>query len=227
MYRYFKYSKKTHRLIPSRYPPIALFDWAETAEELEQLALLEGLTNDRLQNEYGDIKLVAKEDWVGGNGSTPLMAAFTHPGQSRFSDGSFGVYYAGDSLTTAIAETKFHRELFLNASHEPPCRIQMREYTGFIKKELVHIDKDNYLSLLNPDITSYSESQKFGSQLKQQNEWGLCYPSVRKQNALCFAIFRPSALTIPIQGCHLDYIWDGESISEIKESKTIKEVSYQ
>lgn len=221
MHRYTEVKTKTHRLVPSRYPPTLLFDWAESLEELEQLALLEGLTNDRLKNEYGDIHLVSPEDWIGGEGSTPLMAAFTHTGASRFSDGSYGVYYAGDSLEAAIAETKFHKERFLSASYEPPCLIQMREYTAFIKKKLVDISTGHYENLLNPDVKTYSISQKFGLDLKEKNEWGLFYPSVRKKEAKCVAIFRPPALTIPVQARHLDYIWNGEAISEIKISRIL------
>ncbi len=119
-YKYSEFNSNVHRLIPSRYPPVGLFDWAETQKEAEEIAALEGLTNDRLLTEYGDIHLVAKDDWVSGAGATPLMAAFTHPGESRFSDGTYGIYYAGDSLATAVAETKYHRERFLSASKEAP-----------------------------------------------------------------------------------------------------------
>src|SRR3990167_7404591 len=97
---YIKVKFKTHRLVSSRFPPVSVFDWAETKEELEEIAALESLTNDRLRGECGDISLVAKSEWVIGEGTTPLMAAFTHPGYSRFSDGNYGVYYAGNSLET-------------------------------------------------------------------------------------------------------------------------------
>ena len=216
---YMEFSNKTHRLIPSRYPTVSFFDWADSEEELEQIALLEGLTNDRLINDYGQISLVAKEDWVGGAGSTPLMAAFTHFGVSRFSDGtSYGIYYAGDSVKTAIAETKFHRERFLSASNEVPCIAQMREYTAFVTKKLVYHDNTKISNYLNPNTDSYAISQNFGREIKLQNEWGLLYPSVRNNNASCVAIFRPPALTIPIQAGHYDYIWDGTSICEVRKS---------
>ncbi|STX28775.1 RES domain-containing protein [Legionella beliardensis] len=219
MFNYREFKEKTHRLIPSRFPPINLFDWAESPEELEELALLEGMTNDRLATEYGHIFLVEKEDWVSGAGSTPLMAAFTHFGVSRFSDGtSYGIYYAGDCIQTAIAETRFHREQFLVASNEPPCIIQMRDYTAFITKELVDISPSTYQEYLNPDINSYPLSQEFGRQIKLKKEWGILYPSVRNQNAYCVAIFRPPALTIPVQAGHYDYIWNGNSIFEIRKS---------
>lgn len=218
-YRYFK--ARTHRLIPSRYPPVLLFDWAESKEELEELALLEGLSNDRINNELGNLLQVPKEDWVLGDGATPLMAAFTHPGSSRFSDGSFGIYYAGDSLETAIAETKFHRERFLSASNEPPCLIQMREYLAYVNKKLVNVSGKKYQSLLSPDINLYSQSQQFGQELKQNNEWGILYPSVRKTHGQCLAILRPPALTLPVQGCHLNYVWNGSSIEEITQAKSL------
>ncbi|MGQ3887621.1 RES family NAD+ phosphorylase [Legionella sp. CNM-1927-20] len=219
MYTYKEFREKTHRLIPSRFPPVNLFDWAESQKELEELALLEGLTNDRLTTEYGHISLVTPEDWVGGVGATPLMAAFTHFGQSRFSDGtSYGIYYAGDSLQTAIAETKFHREQFLAASNEPPCIIQMREYTAFVTKKIVDISDSSYQDYLNPDINYYSVSQEFGRQIKMNNEWGILYPSVRNKTAQCVAIFRPPALTIPVQAGHYNYVWNGNAIFEVRKS---------
>lgn len=219
---YTKVRFKTHRLIPSRFPPISVFDWAETKEELEEIVELESLTNERLQGEYGDISLVSKNDWVIGEGATPLMAAFTHPGYSRFSDGTYGVYYAGDSLETVIAETKFHRERFLAASNEVACLVQMREYLAYVKEELVNIDSKEHAHILDLDPSSYPKSQEFGRTLKLKNEYGLLYPSVRNQKGKYVAIFRPTALTIPIQGCHLDYVWDGHSIASVHKSMPVQ-----
>lgn len=106
-------------------------------EELEQIALLEGLTNERLLADLGCLNLISREDWIGGEGSKPLMAAFTHIGfQSRFSDGSYGVYYAANTLRAAIKETAFHRERFYSASNEPACSISMREYITAVQKPL-------------------------------------------------------------------------------------------
>lgn len=221
MYSFTNYDQKVYRLIPSKFPPVTLFDWADSPEELEQIALLEGLTNERILSELGKINLIDKEDWIGGPGSTPIMAAFTHTGfGTRFSDGSFGVYYAASSLETAIKETCFHRERFYSASNEKPCSISMREYLSTIRKPLLDITHKRHEELFNPDPAYYSPSQEFGKKIHEEKHWGLLYPSIRNLNGLCMAIFRPPALTIPTQGCHLRYIWDGQRISEVyKESK--------
>lgn len=219
-YRLTDLKGKVHRLIPSRFPPVTLFDWADSQDELIEIAALEGLTNDRLHTEQGDIYLVAKEDWVGGQGSTPLMAAFTHPGNSRFSDGTFGVYYAGDSIETAIAETIFHRQRFLQASKEPPCLIQMREYIAKVRETLVDLSASEYGYLFDANPDNYPISQQFAREARQVKSYGLYYPSVRNSDGRCVAIFRPPALTIPVQGAHFNYIWDGRSISEVTRSQT-------
>lgn len=217
-FAYKLYKSKVLRLIPSRYPTVDPFDWAESMEEREQLAQIEGLTNDRL---IGNINVIAREDLISGEGSSILMAPFCHPGPSRFSAGLYGIYYAADSLITAVEETKFHREIFLRASNEAPTQIQMREYTCNITKQLVDLADKKFKTYLNPDITTYPKSQNFANKVRQQKEWGLIYPSVRNKEGICFAIFRPPALSIPLQGCHLEYIWDGTEITQTYVLKNV------
>ena len=91
---------------------------------------LESLTNPRLRDEAGDIRLVPEEDRVSGPGTSVVMAAFTHlnPEGSRFSDGSYGVFYAARELETAVAETAFHRERFMRATDQSRMELDMRVY---------------------------------------------------------------------------------------------------
>lgn len=222
VYGYKEISKKIHRLIPSKFPPVLLFDWAETKEEVEQIAALEGLTNPRLEDELGNINLVSKDEWIGGEGTTPIMAAFTHIGyESRFSDGTFGVYYAADSVETAIKETLFHRERFYRASNEAACSITMREYITNVVQPLVELTPEHHPECFNPDPEYYSESQKMALKLKSKNEWGISYRSIRDAEGGCVAILRPKALRYPVmQGAHYKYMWDGSSIYDVyKESR--------
>lgn len=221
MFAYKKITKKTHRLIPSKFPPVQLFDWADSKDELEQIAALEGLTNPRIKDALGDINLVPKDEWIGGKGTTPIMAAFTHIGYaSRFSDGSFGVYYAAYSIETAIKETLFHRERFYRASNEASCSITMREYISNVVHPLVDLTQDSDPECFNPDPSHYLESQKIAQKLKNKKEWGIHYPSIRDAGGVCVAISRPKALKCPVtQGAHYKYMWNGSTIYAVyKES---------
>jgi hypothetical protein len=73
----------------------------------EALIAAEMLVNPRIRNDVGEIHLVPPNERVSGPGASYVMAAFTHlnPRGSRFSDGTYGVYYAGREFETALRET--------------------------------------------------------------------------------------------------------------------------
>ena len=104
-----------HRLIASRYPTVGLYDEIARPQDLDVVFAIEALTNPRVRQALGALSLVPPADRVSGPGATLIMAAFTHlnPEGSRFSDGSYGVYYAADTLETAVAEVSHHRARFL------------------------------------------------------------------------------------------------------------------
>ncbi len=112
---------------------------------LQAAFLIEGRTNPRLRSQAGELSLVAKEDYVLGQDTSPVMATFTHIGKpSRFTDGSYGVYYAGITLDTAIAGVKFHRERFLRFTKVPPLQLILPSYVGNINKPLLDIRAKPY-----------------------------------------------------------------------------------
>ena len=211
------------RMVASKFPPIKLFEDIAEPEDLDILYELEARTNRRHRQEIGDLNLVPRGDRVVGPGSSPLMAPFTHVGrESRFSDGSYGVYYAGLDLQTAIKETVFHREKFLASTKEGPQEIDMRSYITSVLSPLNDIrDKTNkhYVRMHNPD--DYSSSQTFAKQLRVESSNGIFYRSVRHDGGECVAIFRPAALNIPTQGKHYTYVWDGEAVSDVYEKKWV------
>lgn len=201
----------THRMVPSKFPPIVLFEHLLDPDELDIAYELENLTNSRLRDEAGDIALVSREDRLVGPGSSPVMAAFTHTGfPSRFSDGSYGVYYAGLAIETAIRETVHHRERFLSSTAEPACQLVMRQYISHVQKPLLDVRSHDALHA----AADYFPSQQFARQQRQALCWGLHYRSVRHQGGECVAIFRPIALSPATQGSHYAYYWDGKTIGD-------------
>ncbi|HEY4784331.1 MAG TPA: hypothetical protein VIH54_21090, partial [Chthoniobacterales bacterium] len=89
--------RNTHRLIPSRYPPVGLFDEVASPEDLDLLFELESWTNDRISAELGVIQSIPRNEWVTGRPqATVIMAAFCHPAPkgARFSGPDRGAWYA-------------------------------------------------------------------------------------------------------------------------------------
>jgi hypothetical protein len=199
------------RMVSSAFPPITLFEDLLDPGELEMAYALEALTNDRLQEECGVLNRVPVEDRVSGPGSTPVMAAFTHIGKaSRFTDGTYGIYYAANSQAAAIAETSFHQQRFLAATNEHDIELTLRTYVNQIVKP-VHDVRTRYPELHQPDPSCYGVAQVFARALRDAGSWGLLYNSVRLSGHECVAAFRPPAVSIPLQGKHVRYVWDAKT----------------
>jgi len=211
--------KPAHRLVPSRFPPIGLFDRVADPEDLEAVFAIEAMTNDRVRDEVGDLTLVSKEERIAGPGTTPIMAAFTHvnPLGSRFSDGSFGVYYCASELQTALAEVRFHHERFLRWTREGPLRLQMRLYVTDIDAMLVDARKVD--DVHRPD--DYGPSQAMGLAVRAAKRDGVLYRSVRREGGVCAAVFRPRVLRNCRQGAHYAFHFDGASIVAIDELSNV------
>jgi hypothetical protein len=211
-----KVESDLYRLVPSCFPPINLFEQAASAD-FELLAEIEGMTNDRLRNEAGVLGLVPVAERLFGPGSTPVMAAFTHIGNSnRFNGPELGAYYAALDIETALAETRFHRARFLAASHEEPIKIDMRCYINRLVVPVQNLFGADYRFLFDSS-THYSVSQQFALSARAEGRSGFYYPSVRHTHGECIVAFRPKVLTPVRQGKHYAYVWDGRNISEVYE----------
>lgn len=206
-----------YRLVPSRFPPRGLFDRVSRPDDLEATLAVESLTNDRLRDEVGDIALVPADERMVGPGTTPIMAAFTHLNEngSRFSDGTFGVFYAGHSVTTAVQGTVYHRERFLADSNQSATTVQMRAYRVSVTGRFRDLRDAGAraAALLAPD--DYSASQPFGARQREQGSTGIVYPSVRDATGECVAVFRTHALSPATQSAHYGYVWDGQQITDV------------
>lgn len=215
--------KPCWRLVSSRFPPQGLFDRVARSEDLEIVLEVEGLTDERLRQEAGEINLVPPEDRVSGPGTTPIMAAFTHlnPEGSRFTNGTYGVYYAAKTIHTVIAETTVHRARFLAATEEPPIEIDMRSYASDLDAQLHDIrgHKEASPELYDPDPAHDDAPQSFAESLRAQGSNGVVYDSVRDPGGECVAIFRPPVISPVRQGSHYCYVWDGQAISNVYEKR--------
>jgi hypothetical protein len=204
------------RVISTRYPPINLFERLTLDPAVwEALIALEQLTNPRLRDELGEIALVPPAERVSGPGASYVMAPFTHlnPRGSRFSNGSFGVYYATTALETAIVETVFHFEAFARDSADPPRAEDFGVLVGSIAAEfedVMGLPKERRRAILDPH--SYAASQVLARTLREAEANGITYPSVRHDGGHCVGACRPRAAGIPRRERHLKYCWNGARV---------------
>ena len=213
------------RIIPSRFPPIQLFERVTEPADLEAILELESLTNPRLRDKVGDIRLVPPEDRISGPGASIVMAAFTHPNPegSRFSDGSYGVFYAADEFDTAIAESKHHRERFMRATSQPRMELDMRVYVVDLDGDVHDLRGRKPDSPLVYHEDNYAGGQHLAQTLRKDGSNGIAYDSLRRDGGQCVAVFRPPLLSNGRQERHLCYLWDGQRIATVYEKRALEQ----
>lgn len=211
---------KAYRIIRSIHPPVDLFEDIADPQDWEALASAESKTNPRIWDHIGKLDLVPPERRVRGPGASYLMAAFVHvstdrPG--RFTDGSYGVYSAGDREEVAIREVAYHHGVAMaDSSEEPGWTSQFRVLVNQLDLDLHDVRPcDRY-----HDPNDYQASQALGRQLRASGANGIVYRSVRCPGGECVAIFWPDLMNVPMQADHFDYHWDGERVDKIRNYRT-------
>ena len=211
----------SYRLIPSRYPTVGLYDAIADPADLDVVFAIEALTNPRIRDAIGQLQLVPPEERISGVGATAIMAAFTHLNAegSRFSDGSYGVYYAAEKLETAIAEVSHHRAVFLTRTNEAAIDVDMRVVTARLEASLHDIGALGAAGAPWLDPDDYAAPRALGRALRAAGSWGVRFPSVRHAGGLCVGVFRPRALRAARSGAHIALHWDGQRISHWFEKR--------
>lgn len=211
------------RVISSRYPPVGIFDTVVSPEGLAAVYWVESLTNERLRAELGELDLVPRSEWIVGSGSSPVMAAFTHPNPSgsRFSDGLYGVYYAARDEATALAEARYQRERFLRLSADPPRRIEMRMYRNRIAGQFHDLRGLRSQYRREYAARSYVASQTLATRLRAEGSNGIAYESVRWNGGECVAAFRTGSVGKVTQTKHFIFVWNGTQIDSVLQIKRL------
>jgi len=206
-----------YRIVATRRPTIDLWGKIASPERFDALNYLESLTNQRLREERGETHLINDSDKTAIQNSSLVMAPFLYysPDRpSRFSDGSFGVFYAALTLECAISETKYHTLRFLQDTNETHYSSERRVLTGVLEGEFYDIRN---LPLVDIYSTSdYSAGQAFGRFIKENSDDGVVYDSVRHKGGTCFGVFRPVLIKSIREIKCLKYKYNGVGI-EVEE----------
>lgn len=212
--------QKAYRIIRSIYPPVDLFEDIADPSDWEALASIESKSNPRVWEQIGRLDLLPPARRVSGPGASYLIAPFVHistdrPG--RFTDGSWGVYSAGQSEEVAIREVAHHHGRAMLASNE------VRGWTSQFRTLVNSIDLDLHDVRDRAEFhaaDSYAAPQMFAREMRASGSNGLLYRSVRSPGGECVAIFWPDLIPIPIQADHFDFHWDGARVDRVRNCRT-------
>jgi hypothetical protein len=197
--------RPAHRLIPSQFPPIGLFDTVATAADLSAVMELVGWTNDRLVAER--IDRLPQSEWVyGAPNSSTVMAAFLHvaPGGMRFNGPELGAWYAADDIRTAAAEVGHHLRREAAARNSATMSRTYRAYTATLLGDYLDITGQQ---LARPDVYTserYDASQKLGEDIRASGGAGLLYDSLRRRTGINVVAHRPRNIVDIVQTDHFE-----------------------
>ncbi|MGE0501398.1 MAG: RES family NAD+ phosphorylase [Rhizobiaceae bacterium] len=192
----------TQRLIPSRFPPIGLFDTVATAADMAAVMELVGWTNDRLVAER--VGRLPESEWVFGRANASIvMAAFLHvaPGGSRFNGPDLGAWYAAADMATAATEVGHHLRREAVARNVADLSRTYRCYRARLDGD--HVD----IRGARPDLhapDSYAASQTWGEEQRGGGRDGVLYDSVRRAGGVNVAAYRPSKVLDVVQADHVE-----------------------
>jgi hypothetical protein len=197
--------RPAHRLIPSQFPPIGVFDTVATTADLVAVMELVGWTNDRLVADR--IDRLPQSEWVYGvPNASIVMAAFLHvaPGGMRFNGPELGAWYASDDIRTAAAEVGHHLRREAVARSMATMSRTYRAYTATLLGDYLDIRGQQ---VTRPDVYAsdrYVASQKLGEDVRASGGAGLLYDSLRRRNGSNAVAHRPRNITDILQTDHFE-----------------------
>lgn len=212
--------QKYFRIIRAIYPPIELFeDVQQNPAEWEEVIRSKYEDDATYWNPAENLSNIPPTRRVGGNGASLVMSPFAHNSSSRFSDGSYGIFYAGNSARVAIAETIYHHERQMSDFEAAPnWTSDFQLLVGSIAAELHNVD--NIPGARDP--YDYNLSQRAGMELRNAGSDGLTWTSVRISGGRCIGVFWPDVVTIPTATTRYSYHWNGERVDLVKNQETGK-----
>lgn len=202
-----------HRLISSLYSErqTVLTDVVDDEGMLEDVILLDGASNDRLQAELHGLVGISPYELVYGILNSHIVnAAFTHTSEfgSRFNDSTRGAWYAAYELKTSIVEVTYHKAKRLADIVVPELPGQRPDeetstyddWLADFRTEfhvLEHAKEYSEFLQAEPVPVCYAGSQQFARRLLTKRSNGLVYPSVRRKGSRCIVCFRPALVYNP------------------------------
>lgn len=205
-----RWSGDAYRLIPSRFPPVNVYDGLIANDRLDEVYAAENLTNPRLRS-LGRLS-------PGGDGSAaadPKLQnwnlapfAYGNPDGTLFFDERRPCLEVAGDRQTALAVSVARREIFLRSTQEPATGLDMR----MLRHPVDGMFWD--LREMQEPLAGLDEAtrRKLGTQMPAAAQ-GILYRCAERPAGTCIAITTGDVLERSIQTIHFRYVWDGKRVA--------------
>jgi hypothetical protein len=205
-----KWSGEAFRLIPSRFPPVNVYEGLIANDRQNEIVSVEDLTNPRLRS-LSRLQQAAPGD----AGSDPRLQnwnlapfAYGNPDGSTFFGEDRPCLEVAFERQTALAVSVAKRQTFMEATREAPIGLDMRMLCTPVNGtfwDLRHVI--GRLAELNA-----KQRLELGAKMPKDAQ-GILYHPAERPAGTCLAIVTGDVLQRSQQTIHFRYVWDGTRIS--------------
>ena len=195
------------RLIPSRFPPVEVYDGIVANDRVEELVKVETRTNPRLRSESrllqaaGDPRPPQLQNW----NLAPFK--YLNPEGSRFFGPARPALEMAEDRQTALAVSVERRQRFLARTGEPPIGLDMRMLKTPVRGQ--------FLDLRHvPADASHDDRRRIGDRIADGVD-GILYRPPERPSAMCVAVLRGETLGHSIQTVHYRFVWNGSCVDTL------------
>jgi hypothetical protein len=202
------WSSDAYRLIPSRFPPVNVYQGLLPEERLEELVAVESLTNPRLRSHeriaqtlIGPAADARLQNW----NLAPF--AYGNPDGSLFFGEDRPCLEVSLDRQTALAVSVAKREAFLASTQEESIGLDMRMLCTPVDGLFWDLR-----GLEEPaGGLDQAERKRIGATVPARAQ-GLLYRPAERPAGACIAILTGDVLRRSNQTSHFRYVWDGAKI---------------
>jgi hypothetical protein len=204
------FDQDCYQLIPSRFPPVDVYERLELPELRTAALELEQRTNPRLTAmkhietppKRGDRAAHQFQNW----NHAPFV--YKNPEGSHFLGPAYGVAEMVVDLTAALLFALHRREEFFSRTNEgamgQDMRVLCRRVTGTFTD----------LTALDPALAQ-AERWKIGQKLCDDGATGIIHRRPGLGGHRFISVFDGTVLGRAVQGAHYRFVWDGKTVKSI------------
>ena len=205
-----KWSGDTYRLIPSRFPPVSVYEGLIANDRQDEIVAIENLTNPRLRS------LNRLQQSAGGSAAgDPRLQnwnlapfAYGNPDGSTFFGEERPCLEVSLERQTALAVSVAKRQTFMEATNEAPIGLDMRMLCTPVSG--LFWDLRDVVEL--PADPGEKQRREIGASMPEAAQ-GILYRPTERQAGTCVAVVTGDVLQRTQQTVHFRYMWDGTRIS--------------